>query len=382
MKDNRNSLIWRPKFRIEPKTAQGLMAIEAARVAVAHTPLSPAVEMELRKQARIRSSHFSTRIEGNRLSLSEAEQVIEGKKTRFAGRERDVREVKYYWDALIKVEQWAEAKRPLSEELIRRLHALVFKGRASLLSAYRAGQNVIRDSATGALVYLPPLAKDVAPLMSAMVKWAKQAEQDRVPAPIIAGLIHYQFVTIHPFYDGNGRTARLLATFLLHRNGFGLNGFFSLEEHHARDLEGYYRSLSVHPHHNYYEGRAQADLTPWVDYFIKTLAAVFNSVWEEAQRHSQKAPVRQPGSWKRLDRRARAMLALFSDRELIKTMEIASALGLSQRMVRVLARQWISQGWLVAAGSGNRNRAYGLSAIYRKYLDRLSASASRPKPAP
>ena len=52
--------------------------------------------------------------------------------------------------------------------------------------------------------------------------------------PLIAGLLHYQFVTIHPYYDGNGRTARLLATFMLHRGGYGLQGLFSLEEFHAR----------------------------------------------------------------------------------------------------------------------------------------------------
>jgi Fic family protein len=73
--------------------------------------------------------------------------------------------------------------------------------------------------------------------MVALVDWVNTAAKDGVPVPLIAALVHYQFVTIHPYYDGNGRTARLLATFILHRGGYGLNGFFSLEEHHARDLE-------------------------------------------------------------------------------------------------------------------------------------------------
>jgi Fic family protein len=95
--------------------------------------------------------------------------------------------------------------------------------------------------------------------------------------------VHYQFAAIHPYYDGNGRTARLLATFILHMGGYNLNGFFSLEEHHARELEEYYHALSIHPHHNYYEGRAEADLTGWVEYFIRTLADVFTFAKKEAQ---------------------------------------------------------------------------------------------------
>ena len=118
--------------------------------------------------------------------------------------------------------------------------------------------------------------------MAALVEWVTRAEKEGLPVPLIAGLAHYQFVTIHPYYDGNGRTARLLATFILHRGGYGLNGFFSLEEHHARDLEGYYRSLAVHPHHNYYEGRRDADLTPWLEYFARTLAGVFTAAKDEA----------------------------------------------------------------------------------------------------
>ena len=81
-------------------------------------------------------------------------------------------------------------------------------------------------------------------------------------------MVHYQFMTIHPYYDGNGRTARLLATFILHKGGYGLGGFFSLGEHYARGLQGYYRALTIHPRHNY-SGRREADLTPWLEYFIK-----------------------------------------------------------------------------------------------------------------
>lgn len=365
---------WEPRYALKPAMARGLMDIEAARAIVEHTPLPPAVEAELRHRARVRSTHYSTRIEGNRLTLEEANQVIAGRRTSFAGRERDVGEVRNYWNALLRVEEWAARKTPFTEELIGRLHALVERGTRARPSRYRTGQNAIRDSASGAIIYLPPRAKDVPGLMAALVKWVSRAEKSGVPVPVIAGLVHYQFVTIHPYYDGNGRTARLLATFILHRGGYGLSGFFSLEEHHARDLEGYYRSLAVHPHHNYYEGRAEADLTPWLEYFIKTLAGVFDMVRQEAQRCAQEGLPSEPEAWRRLDRRARLVLGLFAKTDRLTTGDVARALGLSDRMARNLLAAWVKDGWLVMTSPSRRARGYALSAIYRQYIGRLSAT--------
>ena len=258
------------------------MEIEAARTVVEQIPLPPALASELRRQARIRSTHYSTRIEGNRLTLAEAEKVVEGRRVELHGRERDAGEVRSYWKALLRVEEWAARGDELTEELIRRLHALVEERKRP--TPYRDGQNAIRDSETGALVYLPPEAKDVPGLMADLVDWIRRSEQERLPPPLIAGLAHYQFVTIHPYYDGNGRTARLLATFLLHRDGYGLHGLYALEERHARDLAAYYRSLTTHPHHNYYEGRERADLTAWVEYFLEIQATVFTATMQEVLR--------------------------------------------------------------------------------------------------
>src|SRR5574341_43525 len=365
---------WQPRYILTPVIARSLMEIEAARAVVEHTPLPPAVEAELRHRARVRSTHYSTRIEGNRLTLVEAERVIEGKAAEIRGRERDVAEVRNYWNALLRVEEWAAKKAPLTEDLIRRLHALVVKGTRARPTPYRDGQNAIRASASATIIYLPPEAKDVPAMMAALVGWVHRAEKEGLPAPLVAGLVHYQFVTIHPYDDGNGRTARLLATFILHRGSYGLHGFFSLEEHHARDLAAYYNSLAApDPHHNYYEGRADADLTPWLEYFMRTLAQVFGSAREEALRLVKEGVPAEPEALRRLDPRARVVLALFAKTERITTAGAAEALGLSPRMTRTLLQQWVADGWLVVANPSNRARAYALSATYRRHIGGLSA---------
>lgn len=368
--------LWRPRYILTPAIARGLMAIEAARAVVERAPLPPLAEAELRRRARIRSTHYSTRIEGNRLTLAEAESVIAGSQTVFRGRERDVREVQNYWNALLRVEEWAAQKTPLTEELIRRLHALVERGPHSRPTPYRDGQNVIREAASGAIIYLPPEAADVPGLMAGLVAWIQRAEREGLPAPLIAALAHYQLVTIHPYFDGNGRTARLLATFILHRGGYGLHGFFSLEEHHARDLAGYYGSLATHPHHNYYAGRAETDLTAWLEYFIGTLAHVFTAAQAEAERYRGQPEDGEPAApeaLRRLDHRARAVLALFAGAETITTAQVAGSLGLSERTARLLLRGYVADGWLLIANPSNRRRAYALSASYRQYIGALSA---------
>ena len=365
--------LWKPIYTISPVIARALMEIEAAKAVVDNTPLSPAIEVDLRHKARVRSTHYSTQIEGNRLTLKEAEQIIKKEKTSFHGRERDVREVRNYWDALIKVEDWAAKRIEFSEEIIKRLHAIVNRGKCAKPTPYREGQNVIRDSQSGVIIYMPPEAKDVRRLMAEMVCWVHKAEKDGIPVPIIAALVHYQFVTVHPYYDGNGRTARLLATFILQRGGYSLHGFFSMEEHHALDLANYYASLVVHKHYNYYEGRAQADLTAWIEYFTALLSNVFIQAKDEAVKYARNGIMQEPQALRQLDHRARIALSLFAKKDRIVAQDVAHALGLSTRMVRLLLQKWVKDGWLMVSNTANRSRAYDLSEIYRKFIGNVTA---------
>lgn len=211
--------------------------------------------------------------------------------------------------------------------------------------------------------------------MAELVEWVRQAEKVQVPTPVIAGLAHYQFVTIHPFMDGNGRTARLLATLILHRGGLGLRGFYSLEEYHARDIDTYYDQLSTHEHHNYYEGREHVDLTPWVEYFTGVVARVFSIAGEEAIGALRRRIPAEPDLVRQLDARARRVLALFSRSDSIVAADVQKILPVSDRAVRTYLSQWVEAGFLVVQDPSNRGRRYGLSEAYRRYLGSVSHTA-------
>jgi Fic family protein len=358
MKQNRKGFT--PRFAITPAVAQWLMQIEAVRHSIDALPITPSVLASLRETARLYSTHYSTAIEGNLLTQAQVVQVV-AQGQHFPGREREQAEVLGYYAALDEVEKLASSKSPLSEIAIRRLHALVMGGGKTRVkpTPYRDAQNVIQDSRSGGIVYLPPEARDVPGLMGELIVWLSAT--DDLPVPLKAALAHYQFATIHPYYDGNGRTARLVTTLILQIGGYGLKGLYALEEYYARDLGAYYRALDVGPSHNYYLGRAEADVTPWISYFIEGMAASFEKVQAKAQQEAAKGGSDQSSLLRDLDGKQRKAIPLFATSREITTREIASLFGIKQRAAAALCQRWAEEGFLVVANASNKARRYRLA---------------------
>ena len=116
-----------PVFRITPAATLALMEIEACRQAVLALPIDVAMLQGLRETARIASTHYSTLIEGNRLTEPQVREVIAGAK--FPGCARDEVEVRNYYRALEWVETRAASDKAIAESDIKRLHGLAFYGR-------------------------------------------------------------------------------------------------------------------------------------------------------------------------------------------------------------------------------------------------------------
>jgi Fic family protein len=358
--------MFNPLFQITPAMTKALMAIEADRQAIADLPIDVPMLASLRATARLLSTHYSTQIEGNRLTEAQVQQALSG--ARFPGRERDETEVRHYYAALEYLETLIASRSPFAESNIQRLHGLVLEGKPAP-TPYRDGQNVIRDSGSGSIVYLPPEAHDVPNLMSDLLDWIKaQCASSELPRPLVAAIAHYQYATIHPYYDGNGRTARLLTTLILQHQGYGLKGIYSLEEYYARDLAGYYAALSLGPSHNYYMGRAEADVTPFLAYFLDGMADAFAKVRVKASEASRRGAIDRSALIRELDPKQRQLLDLFRRQGSATTAEIATALGLSPRTVRPLCAEWIASGFLVVRDPSRRNRLYRLAPAWESAI--------------
>ncbi len=355
------------KFELTPTIVRYLQTIERVRETVRLTVLPSAVAEVLRFQANIRSTHYSTAIEGNRLTLAETEMVVQQGR-QFPGREMDVLEVERYYHALQQMEKWVEGGQEITEERIRKLHAILYSGRRAKPTPYRDGQNVIQESG-GQIVYMPPEAADVPGLMKELVTWVLKVSND-MPIPVVAGVTHYELETIHPFFDGNGRTGRMLTTWVLDKAGYGLGKFYALEEFYAQDLQGYYDALTTHPHHNYYFSRDEADITSWLEYFLKGMALVFERVSEQIRSEIGQEDIDQEALalLRSLDHRARRVLGLFYSQDLIRSSDAANLLGISVRQTRDLLTDWVADGWLEVADSSRRGRKYRLAEEYRVLL--------------
>ena len=360
-------MVFIPKYTVTARMLQNLAKIEIAKQNFETQPLSPQLLHSLRETAKISAVHYSTRIEGNKLTLNEVAEAIRGKK--LPQKERDEKEVKAYYQAWNAMEQAVREHQVFGEDLIGRLHTLI-EGEKKIIP-YRNCQNAIYDSESGAKVYLPPEFGDVPQMMLDLCEWANQAKE--LPVPLIAGIVHYQFVTIHPYIDGNGRTARLLTSFIMRANGYDLKGIYSMEEYYAQNLNAYYNALQTHPHHNYYYGRQDADITSWLEYFIGGVAESFDKIDRQATfQKEQGFSVDRSPIIRELDIKQRKIVELFMEFKEVNSGQIAQKLSISPESARGLLRRWLAEGFLQYANPAKKSRTYKLADKYERLIGSFS----------
>lgn len=250
---------------------KALLSIERSKDEFTGIRIPAGLSGKLRKSSRKKSSHASTKIEGNPLTEEQVSAAIDSSKRHYLKPEQEVRN---YFAALEYLDECRAAKRPFSKELILEIQRIVVKGESAEKTGFRGPMPPgflfgVYDDATGRAEYIPPEAKDIEPLVDELVHYAETTDDHPV---IRAAIIHYQLVTIHPFEDGNGRTSRLLSDYILDQNGYGFGGIGSLEEYFAYDIEEYYRSLQMGLPPLCYDGRLDPPHPEiWLSYFVRMM---------------------------------------------------------------------------------------------------------------
>lgn len=367
-----------PRFAYTGNLVNHLGGIEAARAVVDLLPLPPDASLRLRHDALQRSTRSSTQIEGNPLDAAAVRAAIATGTRAGTAAEQEVRN---YWRALDRVEEFAARSSPLTEPFIRELHRIVIvrgPGRRGRFSAYRTTECPVVDTVTRAIDYGPPRPGDVPVLMEELVAWARSAEAAAIPAPIRAGIIAHRFLSIHPFDDGNGRTGRLLATAELWRSSYRMRGFLSFDEYFSADRARYYASLQMGLPVDFYEGRHDPDHTPWLEYFVGTLGQAARALHQRAAGlHQTAAPPAPP--WEQLSRRQQQVLTRLLARAIagvspaneVQAPQVQDWFGVSGNTARDWLGEWTHAGFLkaVPGAGGVRVRRYRLQTRWARVLD-------------
>jgi Fic family protein len=276
-------MIYNPIYVVTPRVLKSISAIENAKAVIETSPLLPLYERQFKKDAFVRMAHFGTAVEGNKLDMGNVLKIIDGKGEEVVGRERDIQEVLNYRKVVYYIDNFKE--KSISSEVIKEINTIVtdklvddtYRGK------YRHNQNYFVNLVTKERIFTPPPADQVVELMESFVDFLETEKGKATHPAIKAGIVHDRIVSIHPFADGNGRTARACATLSLYLDNYDIKKFFSLEEYYDQDILAYYKAIS--------EGHQ--DLTAWVEYFCEGLAIEFAQIKERVLKMSRDVKIKE-----------------------------------------------------------------------------------------
>ena len=264
------------KFQYTNKIINNLMEISSIREFILNSKILPSYDLLLKKQAIMSSSYNSTSIEGNPLDFKQVTELFnlrENNELNKVKLNKSEIEVVNYFKTLENLDKYEK----IDEKTILEIHENITEGTLNdpnMAGRFRDTPVVIGNLKTGKLNFVPPNPIKVPYLIGELLDWVNV--QDELNPIILAGILHYEFVRIHPFVDGNGRAARALATLILLLNDFDIKGYFSLDEYYNQDRQSYYAALQ--------SADKSGNLTEWLEYFstgfLVSLTSVKNDILE------------------------------------------------------------------------------------------------------
>jgi len=297
---------------------------------------------------------LSSRIEGTQSSLSD---LLLFEATR-AEKQRDVREVQNYVRAMEYGLKRLE-ELPLSLRLIRELHAILMegvRGERATAGEFRQAQNWIGSPGCtlNDATFVPP---PVAEMKEALDQLEKFLHADTQLPPLVElALIHYQFETIHPFLDGNGRIGRLLITLFLCQRSILNKPLLYLSAFFERHRQEYYDRLL--------EVSQRGAWQQWIEFFLQAVVEQSDdAVWRARQLLDLHRTYYQNSLGKRLPPTAVELVELIFLRPVLNTRVVQEYLKVTFPAAQKAIRALIEEGILAEITGAKRNKAYAAKKI-------------------
>jgi len=305
-----------------------------------YTQQTPQILDSLKMAAMIESVESSNRLEGITAGHDRIEALVL-KPTTPANRSEE--EIAGYRDALEQVHEHAE-RMPIDANTILQFHAMISRYTAEMGGHWKRRDNIILErykDGTQRVRFRPvPTAEAPDAITQLIERYNMAINQDKREPLVVIPLTVLDFLCIHPFDDGNGRTSRLLTLLLLYHHGYKVGRYISLERVFEQSKVAYYKTLEASSQ-NWHEGRH--DPYPWLNYFWGVLLAAYKE-FEERVGTIQTAR----GSKTRLVRAAiNRKIGPFA----ISNLE-RDCPGVSREMIRVVLNQLRDEGAIKLSGKG------------------------------
>jgi Fic family protein len=251
--------MFRPKYRKTPVIKSHIEAIDRTKWLIENVLIMPKYELWIQRQTTVRRASATTRIEGASLDEAAVGELMKSQRGKLSAEEIDNLNAVEAYDFVDYLSDQPEL--PVDEATIRQINRLFKKGTpdAKDPGKYRDGENRVGE-------FVPPNQGDVPALMREFALWI---QSDTKTDPILkAGLAHIHLVAIHPFWDGNGRTARALAVLILQTSGYSFRRLLSPESLYYQFRERYFTGIESTLGTQF---TRSYDATPWLEFFVQSL---------------------------------------------------------------------------------------------------------------
>ena len=309
------------------------------------------IQMHITKEA-----NTSSKIEG---TITEMDEVLIAKEQIDPEKRDDWQEVRNYIDAMNGAIKELETL-PISNRLIKNIHATLLnsvRGEAKQPGEFRKSQNWIGGASLATAYFIPPHHNEVSELMSDLEKFLHN-EQVFVPHLVKIAIAHYQFETIHPFLDGNGRIGRLLIPLYLVSNGLLKKPSLYLSDFIEKNKSAYYEALT--------KVRTDNDLIHWIKFFLEAVIVTANSgvqTFQNSLSLKQEMDVLVVGFGKKAHN-ASKLLEFLYQRPILSISDILEPLGVSKPTAHSLVKEFESKKILKEVIGYARNQLF----VFDRYL--------------
>lgn len=324
-----------PKYKLTEKLLINLTEIERLYGQIETLRLPRELQLNLERNNLTQSTYISNSIEGNPLSQVEVTNLLLGDRVPV---NRDEKEVKNYFEILKNLTSLNKAK--ITPETVLEIHQKLMKGIKDEIAGQIRDSRVIIGSRNKIgeiqIQHEPPShnKEEILLMLDNLFEWLYSSN---IPIPLKAGIWHHQFVYIHPFVDGNGRTCRLLTALIFLRENYLINKYFVLDDYYDIDRTQYSEKLHT---------ADGGDKTQWLEYFTDGLKYSLQGALGKAKEALSTMTISQQPTTKEKE-----VLEMFREYTEISSAMLVKRSNISRQQAHKLLQSLVNRGLIQKHGS-------------------------------